>query len=365
MPRSGRPSGAGDAHNDGAQQWLFETGVGPEGVPGPRDRRMTQSNNVLPVPPTGDSRELAARLPPGLRLGTSSWAFPGWRGLVYAGEHSPTQLARNGLGAYSAHPLLRAVGLDRTYYAPMPAAALGELAAQVPDGFEFLVKAYRGLTQPGEPAPGHTSVFLDAAYAAHAVVTPVQQGLATKAGPVVFQFSPMDLRRAASVLVPPGHGPRTNAAAAQVLVDRLGEFLRELPSGSRYAVELRSPAMLTARYVRHLAAAGVSHVYNVHPSMPPPSEQATVADPRQQPMAVVRWMLHEGEEYEAAKERYAPFDRLVDEAPLSRREVAAICRAATALGRAAIVIINNKAEGSAPASVRRLVEEILAGAGGE
>ncbi|MFM7134105.1 MAG: DUF72 domain-containing protein, partial [Planctomycetota bacterium] len=37
-------------------------------------------------------RELAATLPGSLRLGTSSWSFPGWRGLVYRDEATESAL---------------------------------------------------------------------------------------------------------------------------------------------------------------------------------------------------------------------------------------------------------------------------------
>ncbi|WP_204320593.1 hypothetical protein, partial [Klebsiella pneumoniae] len=58
----------------------------------------------------------------GLRIGTSSWSYPGWDGLVYAGEYSDSMLARKGLAAYAQHPLLRTVSIDRGFYAPIPLA---------------------------------------------------------------------------------------------------------------------------------------------------------------------------------------------------------------------------------------------------
>lgn len=46
----------------------------------------------------GDAcRALAATLPPALHLGTSSWSYPGWAGLVWAGEHSESRLSKHGL----------------------------------------------------------------------------------------------------------------------------------------------------------------------------------------------------------------------------------------------------------------------------
>jgi uncharacterized protein YecE (DUF72 family) len=64
---------------------------------------------------------LARHLSPQLYLGTSSWTFPGWQGLVYDRAASASVLARYGLAAYARHPLLRTVGLDRTFYAPIAA----------------------------------------------------------------------------------------------------------------------------------------------------------------------------------------------------------------------------------------------------
>ena len=77
-----------------------------------------------PQPPapalaTDEQRALAERLPPDLRLGTSSWSFPGWTGLVYAREATTELLAREGLPAYARHPFFRTVGVDRTFYGPV------------------------------------------------------------------------------------------------------------------------------------------------------------------------------------------------------------------------------------------------------
>ena len=73
---------------------------------------------VAPAAPDPALAALGASLPATIRLGTSSWSFPGWKGLVYAGRHSESALARDGLRAYSQHPLLRTVGVDKTYYRP-------------------------------------------------------------------------------------------------------------------------------------------------------------------------------------------------------------------------------------------------------
>jgi hypothetical protein len=91
-----------------------------------------QSQTVRGTDVAPELAAVAQQLPCGLYLGTSSWTFPGWQGLVYAQTVSEGHLARHGLAAYAQHPLLRAVGLDRTYYAPLPRADFAAYAAAVP-----------------------------------------------------------------------------------------------------------------------------------------------------------------------------------------------------------------------------------------
>ena len=49
---------------------------------------------------------IASTLPQALRLGTSSWSFPGWQGLVYDRTASQQALAQHGLGLHGPHPVI-------------------------------------------------------------------------------------------------------------------------------------------------------------------------------------------------------------------------------------------------------------------
>ena len=304
-------------------------------------------DRVRPQVPDSGHAELAGRLPPGLRLGTSSWTFPGWRGIVYDRGAPSSALAKEGLAAYARHPLLRTVGVDRTYYRSVGADVFEEYATGVPDDFRFLVKADRLLTSPTDTGPsrlrGANPVFLDSRFAAEHVVQPVTQGLGGKAGPILFQFSPMSAN-----LV----GGRTAFA------ERLRSFLERLPEGPLYAIELRTPALFTEEYARVLEDTGAAHCFTVHPAMLPLEAQTRLIRPFEQPTLVVRWMLHAGLEYAAAKDRYEPFDALVDEDPHTRGRIATAVLDALVAERGVFVIVNNKAEGSSPLSVFRLAESI-------
>lgn len=313
-----------------------------------------EAPGVAPAPVSPDVTSLAGRMPARIRMGTSSWSFPGWAGLVWGGRATAEVLSREGLPAYARHPLLRAVGIDRTYYAPLSAEAFAGHAAQVPDDFRFLVKASQLCTFPVRregPRPGGAGPnprFLDASFARDAVVAPAVEGLGPRLGALLFQFPPL---------------PRAETRDPARFAARLAAFLGALPPGPPYAVEIRDAALLHPDYAAALAEAGASHGFTVHPTMPPLEVQAVTAPVERQPVLVVRWMLGHGRGYEEARDLYAPFDRLAAPDPESRASVAELVRRAVRAGKQGLVIVNNKAEGSSPLSIVELAREIGAGAG--
>ena len=305
-----------------------------------------------PAPVTETLRALGERLPPDLRLGTSSWSFPGWTGLVYAGEATTELLARAGLPAYARHPLLRTVGIDRTFYGPVPAETFRGWAESVPDDFRFLVKAHEALTLPrfplheryGARRGEENPTFLDPAYARDAVIAPLVEGLGEKAGPLIFQFPPQDVQALG--------GPARFA-------DRLHAFLAALPAGPVYAVELRNRELYTSDVADVLEDVGAIPVLSAWRHLPPLPQQAWKLRARAGSALVVRWMLPPALGYEEARELYAPFDRLVNEDPAVRGDIAELAVEALAEGRPVYVSVNNKAEGSAPVSIERLAAAVV------
>ena len=74
----------------------------------------------------------------------------------------------------------------------------------------------------------------------------------------------------------------------------------------------------------------------------------------------IRWMLTSGLSYEQARSRFAPFDRLAAPDVKNRDRVAGLVEAYARQHKPALVIVNNKAEGSAPLSIFKLAERLLA-----
>lgn len=331
------------------QPGLFET----EAAALPK-RKASGASDVRPA---RDSPLLEAPLlPPEIRLGTSSWFFPGWRGLVYDGVHPQATLSRKGLAAYAEIPLLRTVSLDRTFYAPISAVDYARYASQVPEHFSFVVKAPAlvcDAVMRDEEGRGKVPnpYFLDATVTTREFVLPCLEGLKAKSGPLVFQVSPL---------------PRSLIEGASLLVERLEAFFDALPKelGGReplYALELRNPELLTPRLMRMLGRVGVRYCVGLHDRMPEVERQEVALkalDGETPGPLVVRWNLHRGFLYQAAKQRYEPFDRLVDEDRDTRQVLARMAATAFKAGRKVWITANNKAEGSAPLSVLELAREI-------
>ena len=140
---------------------------------------------------------IAAALPPELRMGTSSWSFPGWRGIVYPDAATPARLAREGLKDYAKHPLLRTVGLDRTYYAPISEEDLRRYADQLPADFVCCAKAPAAVTSfttPGAARAEANPEFLSAPRFIEEIVEPFARAFAPHTGPFLLQFPPLGSR---------------------------------------------------------------------------------------------------------------------------------------------------------------------------
>ena len=303
--------------------------------------------------PSADVREFGARLPRSVRLGTSSWAFPGWAGIVYDRKRPEADLSRRGLSAYARHPVLRTVGLDRTFYAPIAAEDFRAYAAQVPDAFRFLVKAPSVATDAvlRDERGRATAVnpgFLDATWTLDRFVSPALDGLGEKAGPLVFQLSPL---------------PRQLLARPEPLLERLRTFLGALRAGAPralVAVEIRNAELVGEPLARALAEVQAHYCIGIHARMPSVREQARRMAATLSGTLVARWNLHAGYAYEEAKAQYAPFNRMVEPDVETRSALAELAADAIAGGRDAFIIANNKAEGSAPLSMIALAQAIVA-----
>lgn len=336
-----------------AQQALFDL------LPSPTD----SSDTVQAAERTQNLYELAACLPQGLHLGTSSWSFPGWQGLVWAHQHTEQQLAAYGLPAYASHPLLRTVSLDSSFYRPLPRERYAQYAAQVPAHFRWVVKAPALLTDAlirsdqGRAAQANPA-FLDPEVALTQCWEPVSQGLGQQLGALVLQFSPMPH---AWTKIPERFYQALDAVLAALDKARATEPVVGGARRAVIAVELRDANLMRPELAALLRARQATWCLAGHPRMPSMQEQLPMLRALWPGPLVARWNLnsrHGPSGYSNAKALYAPFNRLVDPDLETRATLARVASATALAGHPVFITINNKAEGSAPLSVQALAQAI-------
>lgn len=136
-------------------------------------------------------------------VGTSGFSFAAWKGSFY-----PERLPSSEMLPYYA-ARFPTVEINNTFHRLPKAELLEKWAAQVPDGFEFALKASERITHRARLGPG--------SYDAARYFTATAAALGGRLGPLLFQLPPYLERD----------------------VPRLADFLAQLPREVRPAFEFR------------------------------------------------------------------------------------------------------------------------------
>jgi uncharacterized protein YecE (DUF72 family) len=156
-----------------------------------------------------------------LRTGTSGYSYKEWKGAFYPADLPAARF----LAYYAEH--LSAVEINNTFYR-MPAAELcARWAAEVPEGFTFVLKAPQRITHRARLA----DVAGDVAH-----LWEVAQALGAHLGPILFQLPPY----------------------ARKDLARLEAFLSGLPRGLRAVLEFRHASWDDGAVRDALSAAGAA-----------------------------------------------------------------------------------------------------------
>lgn len=288
-----------------------------------------------------------------IRIGTSSWAYESWQGLVYKRPYPQSRFTKDALAEYAAYeyngaPLFRTVGIDHTFYRPATVKQYAHYASLVPTDFRFCSKVWEELTIPayanlpryGLKAGTRNPRFLDAGAFQELVLSPALEGLGHRAGPFIFEFQRTGLD--------------TNSLLASLDI-----FLSKLPAGPSYAVEVRNPTILGDRYRDTLSAHGVAHVFNHWTAMAPLLDQQRLLGNRfTAGFVLLRLLTPLGLAYAKAVERYQPYGRIVEAQPRMRRETVTLISHAVAEGKTPYVLVSNRAEGCSPLTIQALVDAL-------
>jgi len=286
-----------------------------------------------------------------IRFGTASFAYEGWKGLVYRDRYREATFRVECLREYARFAPFRTVEFDFTFYRPPTESQLARYASVLPPGFPVVSKAWEELTIPRFPdVPRHAERagqenprYLDARVFREEVVPAYERAFRDHTGPFVFEF-------------PTEWQP--TPARRQEFLERLDLFLADLPASFSYSVEIRTPAYFVPEYFSVLRRRRVAHVFNWWTRTPPLLDQWEAATPLPASFAVTRILVPPGMPYEAAVERFRPYDRLLEPREDMRRDLVRLIRNVTAAGADAFVLVNNRAEGCAPLTIRALAREL-------
>ncbi|GAA2052476.1 DUF72 domain-containing protein [Williamsia deligens] len=187
-----------------------------------------------------------------VRVGTSGWVYPPWRGTFY-----PKGLVQRRELEYLSSTL-NSVEINGTFYSLQKPDSFRRWAEQTPDDFAFSVKGPRFITHMKKLRDVDAPV---ANFFASGVLA-----LGPKLGPVLWQLPP-SMRFDPDRLGPFLDGlPRTTVAAAEIArhhderLDGRDWFDVDADRPVRHAVEVRHATFESSRAVRLLRDAGVALV---------------------------------------------------------------------------------------------------------
>ena len=299
------------------------------------------------------------RLPPSIRLGTSSWTYPGWKGSIYRREYRSEKAFREeSLAEYADHPWFGCVGIDSSFYGPPSAKTVERYARQTPSTFRWLPKVWEQVTietfgsgrvpkgfRPTDPNPA----FLDPMVFAREVLTPWDRdGVRERTGALMFQFASL--------------GKRPSFRAIDTFCRRFDDFLGAVPKTIPLAVEIRTPELLEPFWFDLLHFHGVAHVYNHWDGMPPLTVQAEVAARARRPpppLRIVRLLTPLGTSYRASVEQFKPYDRVRVVQTACREQTTELVVDAATANMETYVLANNRLEGHSPTTLEAIGLQVL------
>ena len=277
-----------------------------------------------------------------IRIGTCSWKYDSWEGLVYSGEKGSNYLEQ-----YSRQ--FSTVEIDQWFWSlfknntpVLPRAdVVREYAASVPPGFIFSIKVPNSITLTHHYSKGKGLAlvpnphFLSTGLMARFLQT--IEPLGDHIGPLMFQFEYLN---------------KLKMGGLHSFLELFEVFRQGLPEGYRYCLEIRNPNYLRDPYFDFLAEHGLGHVFLQGYYMPPISEiywefREKLVDP-----VVIR--LH-GTDRQAIEESTGEvWDKVVEPKDEDLEQLVQIVRDLRVRNFHSFINVNNHYEGSAPRTIRKI-----------
>ncbi|MEI9814584.1 MAG: DUF72 domain-containing protein [Acidobacteriota bacterium] len=282
-------------------------------------------------------------------VGTSSWKYEGWLDQIYTperyvtrGKFSKKRFETECLAEF-AEVFPTVCGDFSFYQFPTPdfwsklfTGAPRELkfALKVPE--EVTVEIFPRHARYGPRAGQTNPSYLDA-NALQALFLEPLEPYRDRIGPLIFEFG-------------------SRSTPAREFFATVDEFLEQLPTTFRYAVEVRNRDFLQPHYFAMLREHQAAHVFNAWTKMPTLSEQMRIEEAFTTDFTVTRALLRQGRPYEEAVKQFAPYDKVQDENPEAREALRKMIQRMREERKAAYVYVNNRLEGNSPTTIAAVVE---------
>ncbi len=289
-------------------------------------------------------------LPPNLRIGTCSWKYPSWKGLIY--DPNITYKPNDYLSDYAKH--FNTVEIDQWFWSLFPTGiklpdpeTVRIYNDSVPDDFLFTIKAPNAITlthhyskQPAKHKnianqPNDYFLNIDLLKSFLDIIHPMGK----KLGPIMFQFEYLNKQKMPSL---------------KQFLEQLSEFFSSAPQEFDYAVEIRNPNYLKKEYSEFLKNRNLSTVLIEGYYMPPVSELVKKFDISAGKTLIIRLQGPDRQKIEKLSGK--KWGRIVSAQDKSLKSVARIVKDSAEQGRKVIVNINNHYEGCAVMTIERLMK---------
>ena len=298
------------------------------------------------------AHELAQK---GVYIGTSSWKYPGWCGMLYEsaryeyrGKFANSRFERNCLEEYAK--VFKTVSVDAAFYKFPDQKFLETIMGQVPDDFQFsfkvtdtiTLKKFPNLPKFGMRAGEANQDFLNADLFAEAFLKSCEP-YRSKVALLMFEF---------------GRFFKTDFGSVAEFSEALDAFFSELPKEWRYGIEIRNRDFLGPEYFGVLAKHGVTHVYNSWTDMPSVKEQMAMGGSVTNPnLVAARFLMAPGRKYDESLKLFQPYDRLREPDEDAREAGARLIVGGERYEprRKTFVYINNRLEGNALETIAAMI----------
>ncbi len=214
--------------------------------------------------------------------------------------------------------------LDNTFYRTPALSTVKGWYEKTPPGFLFAAKVPQVIT--------HEKVLVDCDEdLKHFLET--MEALGEKLGPLLFQF---------------GYFNKSKFASGAEFLTRLKPFLKRLPKGFQFVVEIRNKSWLDARFADLLREHGVALALIDQSWMPRPWEMKEKFDLVTADFTYVRWLG----DRKGIEEQTKTWDKTIVDREAEIREWVRILKAVVARGIKAFAWANNHYAGHAPKTVQ-------------